>query len=222
MTEMVARPGLVEHDSSGTEIFLYHGTNCYRRWEINRAGNLLPGRNGYSFFCNSEEAALNYARNACLRDIRTGAYNSLTCEPVVLKVRFNARLWLQVDFVQEQRPAAASRPAQLTIALLGPIPFAYIEAVLHCSHGRRNSHDSEPVRSFADGKLMAGIRRLREKTGKWRLDAWLLKHLQAGRERLGTILRKHPSTEVTPENELVRLAQVEPRLRMRSGRMRAE
>ena len=86
------------------DIFLYHGTNCYRRWEIKRCGMIEPGRSHYSFFCTKASTALTYARAACMRDMANHNINSLICEPVVLKVRFNKRSWLQVDFCQPANP----------------------------------------------------------------------------------------------------------------------
>lgn len=229
LEEMIARVRQLEHDQSCTEAYLYHGTNCYRRWEMNRSGAVLPGRSGYSFFSSNEDDALNFARNACLRDIRAGASNSLTCEPVVLKVRFNARTWIQVDFVYEASKRGAmgagslncedeghGTTSPLLAAVLGPIPFSNIVAVLHCSHGRRNEQDGQPVRTFSDGTLMEGIRRLRRKTSHWRLDSWLLKHLQQYCHRLNVLLHGKSATEVTTADELNRLSQVEPRLRLRS------
>ena len=39
-----------------------------------------------------------------MRDMEPGNINSLICEPVVLKVKFTERLWLQTDFVQPTNP----------------------------------------------------------------------------------------------------------------------
>ncbi|MBZ0189435.1 MAG: hypothetical protein K8F91_24530, partial [Candidatus Obscuribacterales bacterium] len=58
-----------------------------------------------------------------MRDINPNCVNSLVLEPVVLKVVFNTRTWLQVDFVKNgnsQENDAKSNPA-LTVAVLGPI-----------------------------------------------------------------------------------------------------
>jgi hypothetical protein len=189
---------------------------------MNRAGNLLAGRTGYSFFCSSEDVALGYAKNACLRDVRAGASNSLTCEPIVLKVKFTARTWLQVDFVQEL-PAPETKPghsqgAALNVAVLGPVSFANVELVKHCLHGRKSLGDTEAIRSFADGKLMAGIRRLREKTGRWRFDAFALNHLENCSRKIKRWITCKPEPELTAADELSRLAQVGPRLRLRNNR----
>ncbi len=204
--EITAGADLLEHTLQ--EVYLYHGTNCYRRWEINRTGNMSPGRSGYSFFSNNEEAAYDYAKNACLRDARTGATNSLICEPVVLKVRFNERSWIQVDFVTRQRPAAGGRPEELSIAVLGPIPSIAIVAITHCLHARSNMGKCKPVRSFADGTLTAGTRRLRQKADLWRLDAWLLERLQHSTYQMSLLLSGHRTVALTATDELHRLSQL--------------
>jgi hypothetical protein len=200
-------------------VFLYHGTNCYRRWEINRSGSLLSGRSGYSFFSSDPEDAFNYARSACLRDIKLGAANSLSCEPVVLKVRFNARAWIQVDFLKEI--LSFGKPALLAF-VLGPIPSVNIAAVLHCAHGRNTALESQKIRTFADGRLMDGIRKLRLEADKKRLDAWLLAQAQQCGRNINSWLGIEVSPELTAADELHRLAQIGPRLRMGSGKARPD
>ncbi|MGL1138519.1 hypothetical protein ACSIJM_23770, partial [Vibrio parahaemolyticus] len=66
------RAGL-DYDSAQEEIYLYHGTNCYRRWEINRSGAIEPGRSNYSFFSTRAADAYRYARAASMRDMSPGA-----------------------------------------------------------------------------------------------------------------------------------------------------
>ena len=61
-----------------------------------------------------------------------GQVNSLTSEPVVLKVVFNARTWMQVDFIQELNPGDDDR-LSLSVAALGPISVASIVDIMHCS-----------------------------------------------------------------------------------------
>ena len=107
-------------------MFLYHGTNCYRRWEITRTGYFQPGRNEYSFFCTNAADAYTYARAACMRDIGPDAFNSLICEPIVLKVKFTARTWLQVDFIQVLSTSAENDSPTYSVAVLARehrIPF---------------------------------------------------------------------------------------------------
>ncbi len=165
----------LDYDQELNEIFLYHGTNCYRRWEINRTGFIEPGRNQYSFFCTSAQDAYTYARAACMRDIGPNSFNSLICEPVVLRVRFNARTWLQVDFLKLTSGEEATSPC-FTAAVLGPVTCTSIVDVLHCTHGRRLG-SAETVRTFEDGTFIESIRHLKDKLGKNRLDSWLLKKL---------------------------------------------
>lgn len=219
---MICRSALTECSSQEQEVFLYHGTNCYRRWEINRSGSILPGRSGYSFFSSDPDDAFGYARNACLRDIRQGASNSLSCEPVVLKVRFNARYWIQVDFLKETHRAGTGRQPVLSAAVLGPIPFGNIAAVLHCQHGRSNSSDSQKIRTFTDGRLMAGIRKLRCEANKKRLDAWLIKQAEQCGRNVNLWLGLEVAPELTSADELNRLAQIGPRLRMGSSKNRLD
>jgi len=177
------KPGL-DYDLAEDQILLYHGTNCYRRWEINRAGAIEPGRSDYSFFCTKASDAYTYARAACLRDIQPGQVNSLTCEPVVLKVVFNARTWMQVDFIQELNPGDDDR-LSLSVAALGPISVASIVDIMHCTHGTRRLGAGESVRSFEDGSLIAGIHHLKDKFTERRPDAWILKKLGIFTQRVG-------------------------------------
>lgn len=206
------RAGL-DYDPAQQEIYLYHGTNCYRRWEINRSGAIEPGRSNYSFFCTRPADAYRYARAASMRDMTPGAVNSLICEPVVLKVRFNVRTWLQVDFIQEigfVEEDETTSPG-LSIAVLGPVLFANIVDILHCSHGRRLGCASESVRIFDDGTLMQGIRHLRESLCKKRADAWVLKRLGLFTQTVGTKLLGGEMPELTLEDNLRRLRQSQVR-----------
>lgn len=185
---------------------LYHGTNCYRRWEINRAGAVEPGRNEYSFFCTKASDAYTYARAACLRDIQPGHINSLTCEPVVLKVRFNARTWMQVDFIQELNPGDGD-PLSLSVAVLGPVSITSLVDILHCTHGTRRLGAGESVRSFEDGSLIAGIHQLKEKLTERRPDAWILKKLGIFTQRVGVRLAGGEVPDLTETDFLRRLKQ---------------
>lgn len=180
-------------------VFLYHGTNCYRRWEINRSGAILPGRSGYAFYSNSAAEAHAYARAACLRDIGPYAANSLIAEPVVLKVRFSPRTWLQVDFIQPNEPCPDD--SLLSIAVLGPVSSANIEAVLNCCHNQRRA----TVRSFADGSLHQGIKRLKAGAVGFRLDAWALSKLESCARAFNVWLSGKPQVEVTHADRLHRL-----------------
>lgn len=205
LAEFLAQWKSVERTPDGSGLYLYHGTNCYRRWEINKSGAILPGRSGYSFFCDTAAEAYKYARAAGLRDIGPRAANSLTSEPVVLKVRFNERTWVQADFVQEISFTrdAATQPPLLSVAVLGPISISHISQVLHCFHGCHGQKKS--IRSFADGTLQSGIRRLKDKTGHWRFDAWLLQKLGSWTQEFTTWITGRQPTEVSTSDELRRL-----------------
>jgi hypothetical protein len=196
----------LDFDDGNQEIYLYHGTNCYRRWEINKSGSIEPGRSNYSFFSTKPQEAYTYARAACLRDVTTGSMNSLTCEPVVLKVKFTARTWMQVDFIQELNPGDQDDSSAVSLAVLGPVQFTSIVDVLHCTHGRRLGQ-SESIRSFEDGTLMQGIRHLREKLRQRRPDAWMLKKLGFFTQRVGVELNGGEVPDLTLEDNLRRLRQ---------------
>lgn len=196
----------LDYDESSQEIFLYHGTNCYRRWEITRSGIIEPGRNDFSFFCTRPAEAYTYARAACLRDINQYGINSLTCEPVVLKVRFTARTWMQVDFVQELNPNDVDENSAVSLAVLGPVQHTNIVDILHCTHGRRLGQ-SESIRTFEDGTLLEGIKHLRDKLCQRRVDAWMLNKLGVLSQKVGTRLKGGEVPDLTFEDNLRRLRQ---------------
>lgn len=171
---------------------------------MNRSGNVLPGKSGYSFYCTSSEDAFNYARAACMRDIGMGSSNSLTAEPVVLKVKFTPRLWLQADFVHD----LPDSNEHAEVAVLGPVPSMYIEEVLHCHHERAMSDRTVHVRSFADGSLKAGTQRMRAKTQHWRLDAFLLLNIGTFLRRAAIWLNGKQPLELSNTDEVRRLGKV--------------
>lgn len=199
----------LDYDESPNEIFLYHGTNCYRRWEINRTGFIEPGRNQYSFFSTSVGEAYTYARAACMRDIGPHSFNSLICEPVVLKVRFNTRTWLQVDFLNTVSSEDTPIPV-FTAAVLGPVTCTNIVDVLHCTHGRRLG-GGEPIRTFQDGTFIESIRHLKDKLAGNRLDAWLLKKLGLMRQTVEVRLAGGEVPELTSNDHLRKLRQSQVR-----------
>ncbi len=195
-----SRQGL-DYDPENNEIYLYHGTNCYRRWEINKTGFLEPGRNNYSFFCTRPEDAFAYARTACLRDIGPDAFNSLICEPVVLKVKFTARTWLQADFLQNEGDG-------LSVAVLGPVLVSNIVEVLHCNHGARGlAGGFERIRTFEDGEFLRNIRHLRESLQKKRVDMWLLRKLGFMADKVGVTLKGGEVPALTHDDQLRKLRQ---------------
>jgi hypothetical protein len=195
-------PGL-DYDAVPDEIFLYHGTNCYRRWEMNRSGFMEPGRSNYSFFCTRPADAFRYARAACTRDMSISV-NSLICEPVVLKVRFNARTWLQVDFVQDIQ-FGDDEAAAVSVAVLGPVPFQNIVDILHCTHGRHLGGES--IRTFEDGTFLTSIQHLRDNLCRKRADAWVLQKLGIFTQKVNTKLAGGEMPDLTSEDNLRRLRQ---------------
>lgn len=197
-------PGL-DYDPETNEAFLYHGTNCYRRWEIARSGFLEPGRNHYSFFAANAIDAYTYARAACMRDIGPHTFNSLICEPVVLKVKFNSRTWVQVDFLKFQTGEDTALPS-FEAAVLGPISCTNIVDVLHCTHGRRLGA-GESHRTFDDGTFLSSIRNLKDKLAQNRLDSWVLKRLGIMRQTVEVRLSGGEVPELTSDDHLRKLRQ---------------
>jgi hypothetical protein len=145
-----------------------------------------------------------------MRDMGPGSFNSLICEPVVLKVRFNARTWIQVDFIQDES-AHDDEATGLIMAVLGPVPCGSIVDVLHCMHGRRLGNGAETIRSFEDGRVMQGIRHLKETLMKDRLDGWFIKHMGILSRRVGTSLKGGEVPDVTLDDEVRRLRQLQVR-----------
>jgi hypothetical protein len=196
----------VDVELESGDIFLYHGTNCYRRWEIKRCGVIEPGRSNYSFFCSKASMALKYARAASLRDMANHSANSLICEPIVLKVRFNKRTWLQVDFWQADSAGNTEGKDNLSLAILGPISADLIDNVMHCNHGRRLN--SGVAGSLTNEALFQSLQRLREKLIKRRVDAWLLKQLGEFSQHVTVQLSGGEVPELTFADNLRRLRQV--------------
>lgn len=205
MAEFIAEQADLDWEAATGDIFLYHGTNCYRRWEIKRCGMIEPGRSHYSFFCTKASSALTYARAACMRDMSNNNINSLICEPVVLKVRFNKRTWLQVDFWQPIKPANLEEKGNLSLAVLGPISTEYIVDVLYCSHGRRLRSGLDSLQAAA---LVAEFHKLRDKLSQQRADAWMLRQLGVLRQTVSTRLSGGPVPDLTVVDSVKRLRQV--------------
>lgn len=42
LAEFIRSESGLDYDEANQEIFLFHGTNCYRRWEINKSGSIKP------------------------------------------------------------------------------------------------------------------------------------------------------------------------------------
>ena len=205
LAQFVIENGNLDCEDSTGDIFLYHGTNCYRRWEIKRCGLIEPGRSNYSFFCTKPNTALAYARAACMRDMANHNINSLICEPVVLKVRINKRAWLQVDFWQPSNPGNLEEKGNLSLAILGPLSTDFIVNVLYCSHGRRLNSGLD---SLKPQTLVNELRRLREKSIQRRADAWVLKQLGGFSQTFGTKMSGGLVPDLTFIDSVKRLRQV--------------
>ena len=195
----------VDFNTQAQELYLYHGTNCYRRWEINRNGFLEPGRSNYSFYSTRQQDAYNYARAACIRDLQPDSTNSLTSEPVVLRIKFNQRTWLQVDFVQKEPDSNG-----LTIAVLGPVHTSNVVEVLHCNHGVKRLSSTLSIKTFEDGEFLASIQRLRENLQKRRIDMWVIRKLGFVADKVGVTLKGGEVPALTHNDQLRKLRQRVP------------
>lgn len=142
-----------------------------------------------------------------MRDVDPGSVNSLICEPVVLKVKFTERTWLQVDFVSPTNPNENTEIDCLSVAVLGPIPTANIIEVMHCTHGNRLGASSESIKTFADGKFLDGIQKLKEKLAKKRIDGWLLKKMGFLKQKVSVKLSGGEVPELTSDDHLRKLRQ---------------
>lgn len=205
LAQFIAEQDDLDWDAGTGDVFLYHGTNCYRRWEIKRCGMIEPGRSHYSFFCTKAGTALTYARAACMRDMTNHNINSLICEPVVLKVRFNKRNWLQVDFWQPVNPGNTDEKGNLSLAVLGPISTDFIVSILYCGHGRK-LHSG--FGSLKTRTLVAELQQLREKLIKRRADAWVLKQLGGFSQTVSSKLSGGIVPDLTLVDSVKRLRQV--------------
>ena len=144
-----------------------------------------------------------------MRDIGPHSFNSLISEPVVLKVKFNSRTWLQVDFLKLSK--AEDTTAQVfEAAVLGPISCTNVVDVLHCTHGRRLG-GAESKRTFEDGTFLSSIRHLKEKLGANRMDSWLLKKLGFVRQTVEVRLSGGEVPELTSDDHLRKLRQSQVR-----------
>lgn len=140
-----------------------------------------------------------------MRDIGPHSFNSLICEPVVLKVRFNARTWLQVDFVK-LHSGEDGTASGLECAVLGPVTCTSIVDVLHCTHGRRLG-GGDRQRTFEDGTFMSSIRHLRDKLTKNRVDSWIMKKLGFMKQTVEVRLTGGEMPELTSDDQLRKLRQ---------------
>lgn len=142
-----------------------------------------------------------------MRDVDPDRVNSLVCEPVVLKIKFTERSWLQVDFVSPTNPNENSQIDCLSIAVLGPISSQNIVEVLHCTHGQRLGNPGERIKTFADGKFRESIQKLKEKLDKKRLDGWLLKKIGLMKQKVSVKLAGGEVPDLTNDDHLRKLRQ---------------
>lgn len=186
----------VEHNWDGSEIYLYHGTNCYRRFEIRTACEIAVGRAGLLFMCTNADRAYDYARVSSLRDQAFGYRNNLSHEPVLLKVKFDWQNWTDIDFVfnlQPNEPMACD----LSIAINEPIAADRIVQVLHCEHSLEFLHDDKTEKAAYDDELRQGIKVLRGKATDKKAETWAARGLER--------LNQGYSPELSMDDELRRL-----------------
>jgi hypothetical protein len=195
----------VEHGANG-QIYLYHGTNCYRRLEIKLAGAILPGRGGLTFFTTRLTDAHAYAHVACMRDAAVQPRNSLTGEPVVLKVAFDETCWRQVDFIQASTNCLTDGREGLNLAVVDAIDSLRVVDVLYCSHILSKPCE-QPIRSFADGRLMEGIRRLRGGDEAERPEVIAMRKVASIRRMVSEKVAGARSTELTYADQVRKLRQ---------------
>lgn len=182
----------VEHNWDGSEIYFYHGTNCYRRFEIRSAGEISLGRAGLLFLCTDADRAYDYGRVASLRDQQFGYRNNLSHEPVLLKVKFDWRHCPDIDFVFNLNPDEPMA-CDLSIAVNRPIDAERIVQVLHCEHSLEFLHEH---RNSADDELKQGIRVLRGKSIQ-NPEVWAARGIES--------LNRASSPELSLDDELRRL-----------------
>ncbi|MDZ4835898.1 MAG: hypothetical protein SGJ27_19135 [Candidatus Melainabacteria bacterium] len=140
-----------------------------------------------------------------MRDIGPHSFNSLICEPVVLKIKFNSRTWLQVDFLKFKTGEDTALPT-FEAAVLGPIACTNIVDVLHCTHGRRLGA-GDTRRTFEDGRFLTSIRHLKDKLAQKRIDGWVLQKLGLMKQNVEVRLSGGEVPELTPDDHLRKLRQ---------------
>ncbi len=126
----------------------------------------------------------------------------------MLKVRFNKRTWLQVDFWQPVNPGNFDEKGNLSLAVLGPISTDLIVDVLFCGHGRRLRSGSGTINYLNDQALYASIQLLRDKLIRRRPDAWVLRNLNVFSQNVSTRLTGGMVPELTFADNLRRIRQV--------------
>lgn len=197
-------PG-VEKNYDSSEIYLYHGTTCLNRFEIHLDGNIKPGRSGLIFLCTRAKDAHAYAHVACLRDKRPPVQNSLVQEPVILKIRVDQTLWQKVDYIQKINQVSEGFTPAYTVAMAEAIDISAIFDVLFCNHGCQLIAAEQGVRSFDDGKLLAGIRRLRSDDMQQSPTVQAVRKVISAKQTVYDKISGVQSIELTYEDELRRL-----------------
>ncbi len=125
-----------------------------------------------------------------------------------MKVKFNARTWVQVDFIQPvPQMDDTVKEERLTLAVLGPVASSNIIDVLHCTHGRRLGVSIESIKTFADGSFLESIRHLKEKLQQKRVDAWVLKKLGLMEQEIMLALGGSNVRDLTADDHIRKLKQ---------------
>ncbi len=186
----------VEHNWDGSEIYLYHGTNCYRRFEIRTAGQIELGRSGLIFLCTNADRAYDFARVASLRDQSFGYRNNLSHEPVLLKIKFDRRHLEDIDFVFNLNPDEPMG-CDLSIAVNEPITADRIVQIMHCDHSLDFLHDDRASRAALDDEIRQGIKVLRGKATGKKAETWAARGLER--------INHRNSPELSMDDELRRL-----------------
>lgn len=127
-----------------------------------------------------------------------------------MKVKFNARTWVQVDFIQpipQPQSDDMVKEERLTLAVLGPVASTNIVDVLHCTHGRRLGVSIESIKTFADGSFLESIRNLKEKLQQKRVDAWILKKLGLMEQEIMVALGGGNVPDLSTDDQIRKLKQ---------------
>ncbi len=124
-----------------------------------------------------------------------------------MKVKFNARTWVQVDFIQPIMRLEEGKEERLTLAVLGPVACSNIVDILHCTHGRRLGVSIESIKTFADGTFLDSIRNLKEKLQQKRVDGWVLKKLGLMEQEIMVYLGGGNVPELSSDDQIRKLKQ---------------
>jgi hypothetical protein len=197
-------PG-IEKNYDASEIYLYHGTTCLNRFEIHLDGQIKPGRSGLIFLCTRAKDAHAYAHVASLRDKKPPIQNSLVQEPVIIKIKVDRALWQTVDYIQKINQVSPGFTPAYTVAFAEPIKIESIFDILYCNHACQLIAAEQGVRSFDDGKLLAGIRRLRADDMQQSNTVQAMRKVISAKQAVYEKISGVQSIELTHDDELRRL-----------------